>query len=82
MSLLNYNYVHPVYTSIMLCGLLSKQEGASKEDIELLSKFKFKNMDSNDKLDGHEQNPSGGVMIECGVNSSIEHVLSQEDAVC
>lgn len=70
---------HP---SVILYDLLSKQEGASKEDIEQLSKFKFSKRCSDEKLAGDAQGPCGGIMTECGTDSPVEHVLSQEDAVC
>jgi hypothetical protein len=57
------------------------QEGATKEDIEQLSKFKFQRT-SNEKLAGNTQGPVGGIMIECQADSPIEHVLADEDAVC
>lgn len=33
------------------------------------------------KTDGDIQGACGGIMTECGTDSPIEHVLSQEDAV-
>lgn len=59
-----------------------KQEGASKEDVEQLSKYKFRKIGDVEKLSGEIQGPSGGIMTECGTDSPIEHVLSPEDAVC
>uniref|UniRef100_A0A2N9I8C9 RING-type E3 ubiquitin transferase n=1 Tax=Fagus sylvatica TaxID=28930 RepID=A0A2N9I8C9_FAGSY len=64
------------------CSPLSKQEGATKEDIEQLSKFKFRRIANNEKLAGDVQGPFGGIMTECGTDSPIEHVLSDEDAEC
>lgn len=58
-----------------------KQEGASKEDIDQLAKFKFRRILGNDKLASEAPGPSGGIMTECGTDSPIEHVLSEEDAV-
>lgn len=68
------------FLSSLLCfyDLLLKQDGASKEDIEQLSKFKFRKV-GNEKVAGDTQ--GGGVMTECGTDSPIEHVLSQDDAV-
>lgn len=59
-----------------------EQEGASKEDIDQLSKFKFQRVGDtdNDKLSSDAQ--VGGVMTECGTDSPVEHVLLQDDAVC
>jgi hypothetical protein len=60
---------------------LLKQEGASKEDIDQLAKFKFRRDGDIDKLTGDDQGCSGGIMTECGTDSPMEHVLSGEDAV-
>lgn len=62
--------------------LFWEQEGASKEDIEQLSKFKFRRINSNEKLASNAQESVGGIMTECGTDSAIEHFLSEEDAVC
>lgn len=61
---------------------IKKQEGASKEDIEQLSKFKFRKAESNEKQTDNNQGPVGGIMTECRADSPIEHVLAEEDAVC
>ncbi|KAL6177210.1 hypothetical protein ACLB2K_048736 [Fragaria x ananassa] len=66
---------------IALLYAVADQDGASKEDIEQLSKFKFRRV-SNEKIAADEQGPHGGVMTECGTDSPIEHVLSPEDAEC
>lgn len=58
-----------------------KQEGASKEDIERLSKFKFRRMVDTEKLSDDGQGSQGGIMTECGTETPNEHVLSNEDAV-
>ncbi|KAL4344509.1 hypothetical protein HN51_062663 [Arachis hypogaea] len=67
---------------IALLYAVADQEGASKEDIEQLSKFKFQRNENNEKLTDNTQVSAGGVMIECRVDSPIEHVLSDEDAEC
>lgn len=59
---------------------LIKQEGASKEDIDHLSKYKFRRTGNEEKLSDDEQG-AGGMMTECGTDSPIEHALSEEDAV-
>lgn len=74
-------FLYPLF-SFSSDDLLPKQEGATKEDIEQLSKFKFRKMGDNEKLGGDVQGLPGGIMTECGTDSSMEHVLSQEDAVC
>ncbi|XP_024169721.1 E3 ubiquitin-protein ligase At1g12760 isoform X2 [Rosa chinensis] len=66
---------------IALLYAVADQDGASKEDIEQLSKFKFRRV-SSEKVAGDAQGPHGGVMTECGTDSPIEHVLSPEDAEC
>lgn len=75
-----------IYLSIYLLLLTNvlvwkKQEGASKEDIEQLSKFKFRRIQSNEKFTGTIQGPVGGIMTECHAESPMEHVLAEEDAV-
>ena len=57
------------------------QEGASKEDIDQLSKFKFRKIGDDEKSAGDVQGPVGGIMTECGTDSPMEHLLSQDDAV-
>ncbi|KAG7956685.1 hypothetical protein I3843_11G135700 [Carya illinoinensis] len=67
---------------IALLYAVADQEGATKEDIEQLSKYKFRKIGDNDKLAGDVQGPHGGIMTECSTDSPTEHVLSQEDAEC
>ncbi|KAF7828307.1 E3 ubiquitin-protein ligase [Senna tora] len=67
---------------IALLYAVTDQEGATKEDIDQLSKFKFQRIDSNEKLAGEAQGPVGGIMTECGTDSPIERNLSEEDAEC
>lgn len=66
---------------IALLYAVADQEGATKEDIEQLSKFKFQRK-SNEKLADNTQGPVGGIMIECQADTPIEHVLADEDAEC
>lgn len=61
---------------------VADQEGATKEDIEQLTKFKFQRVGDVEKLNGEIQGPNGGVMVECGTDAPIEHVLSAEDSEC
>ncbi|KAK4262729.1 hypothetical protein QN277_028254 [Acacia crassicarpa] len=67
---------------IALLYAVADQEGASKEDIEQLAKFKFRRIDNDEKLAGNVQEPVGGIMTECGTDSPSEHILSEEDAEC
>lgn len=57
----------------------AKQEGASKNDIDQMPKFRFRKIDNNEKLPGEASNR--GIMTECGTDSPIERSLSPEDAV-
>lgn len=67
---------------IAILYAVADQEGASKEDVEQLSKYKFRKIGDADKLSGEIQGPCGGIMTECGTDSPIEHVLPLEDAEC
>ncbi|OEL33099.1 E3 ubiquitin-protein ligase [Dichanthelium oligosanthes] len=66
----------------ILYAVTDQQEGASEEDINNLSKFKFRTMGDQDKLVAGIAAPVGGVMTECGTNPRVEHILSAEDAEC
>lgn len=66
----------------ILYAVTDQQEGASEEDINNLSKFKFRTMGDHDKLVAGIAAPVGGVMTECGTNPPVEHILSAEDAEC
>ncbi|GLT78269.1 hypothetical protein SLA2020_498090 [Shorea laevis] len=61
---------------------VADQEGASKENIDELPKFKFRKITDDEKITGNVQKPPGGIMTECGTDSPIEHIVSQEDAEC
>lgn len=67
---------------IAILYAVTDQEGASKEDIDQLAKFKFRRDGDIEKLTGDEQGCFGGIMTECGTDSPMEHVLSGEDAEC
>ncbi|CAH8382483.1 unnamed protein product [Eruca vesicaria subsp. sativa] len=58
---------------------VADQEGASKEDIEQLTKFKFRKVGDVNK---HAEGNTDGIMTECGTDSPVEHTLLQEDAEC
>ncbi|XP_066389868.1 E3 ubiquitin-protein ligase At1g12760-like isoform X1 [Miscanthus floridulus] len=66
----------------ILYAVTDQQEGASEDDINNLSKFKFWTMSDADKLAAGIAAPVGGVMTECGTNPPVEHILSAEDAEC
>ncbi|EXB88543.1 E3 ubiquitin-protein ligase [Morus notabilis] len=57
-------------------------EGATKEDIDRLPKFKFRKISNFEKVNGEIQESFGGVMIDCNTDPPIERVLSREDAEC
>ncbi|KAJ0258052.1 E3 ubiquitin-protein ligase [Hirschfeldia incana] len=64
---------------------VAEQEGASKEDIDQLTKFKFRKLGQSEKHTFEEEEPqgdSGGVMTECGTDSPLEHTLPPADAEC
>ncbi|KAK8578721.1 hypothetical protein V6N13_142002 [Hibiscus sabdariffa] len=67
---------------IAILYAMADQEGASKEDIDQLSKFKFRKIGDDEKAAGDVQGPVWGIMIECGTDSPMEQVLSQDDAEC
>ncbi|XP_010494577.1 PREDICTED: E3 ubiquitin-protein ligase At1g12760-like [Camelina sativa] len=68
---------------IAVLYVVADQEGASKEDIEQLTKFKFRKVGDANKHTGDEaQGTTEGIMTECGTDSPIEHTLLQEDAEC
>lgn len=58
-----------------------KQEGATKEEIENLPKFKFRMVGDSEKVSGEFCDSFRGVMVECNTDSPTEHPLSEEDAV-
>ncbi|KFK40526.1 hypothetical protein AALP_AA2G007300 [Arabis alpina] len=62
---------------------VAEQEGASKEDIDQLTKYKFRKVaDSEKHTVDEEEGEAGGVMTECGTDSPIEHTLPHDDAEC
>ncbi|GAB4844436.1 hypothetical protein Ancab_037800 [Ancistrocladus abbreviatus] len=67
---------------IAILYAVADQEGATKEDIERLPKYKFRRLGDFEKQNGEIQESFGGVMTECDSSTPIEHVLSPEDAEC
>ncbi|MBA0611544.1 hypothetical protein Godav_012221 [Gossypium davidsonii] len=67
---------------IAILYAVADQEGALKEDIDQLSKFKFKKIGSDKKSAADVQEPVGGIMTECGTDSPLERVLPMDDAEC
>ncbi|KAL7185499.1 hypothetical protein ACSBR2_027444 [Camellia fascicularis] len=56
------------------------KEGATKEDIEQLPKYKFRRIGDFEKQNGEIQESFGGIIRECDTDSAIEHVFSPENA--
>ncbi|XP_058223999.1 E3 ubiquitin-protein ligase At1g63170-like [Rhododendron vialii] len=67
---------------IALLYAVADQEGATKEEIERLPKYRFQKIGEFEKQKGEIQESFGGLMTECDTDSPIEHVLSLEDAEC
>ncbi|KAK9143481.1 hypothetical protein Syun_012881 [Stephania yunnanensis] len=66
----------------ILYAVAEQQEGASKEDIDLLPKYRFRRIGDHEKVNGETQGGFGGIMTECNTDTPTEHVLSEEDAEC
>ncbi|KAK1420177.1 hypothetical protein QVD17_21562 [Tagetes erecta] len=67
---------------IAILYAVADQEGATKDDIERLPKYKFKRIDDFEKENGEIQKRYGGIMVECDTDAPVEHALSEEDAEC
>ncbi|KAK3038081.1 hypothetical protein RJ639_031635 [Escallonia herrerae] len=67
---------------IAILYAVADQEGATKDDIERLGKYKFRRIGDFDKQNGEIQESFGGIMTECDTDSPVEHVLPREDAEC
>ncbi|CAA0813600.1 RING/U-box superfamily protein [Striga hermonthica] len=67
---------------IALLYAVADQEGATKEDIERLPRYKFRKISDLEKQNSETEVSYGGIMTECNSNSPTEHVLPQEDAEC
>ncbi|XP_047967434.1 E3 ubiquitin-protein ligase At1g63170-like isoform X2 [Salvia hispanica] len=67
---------------IAILYAVADQEGATKDDIERLPKYKFRRIGDLEKRSGEIQGSFGGIMTECDTDSPIDHVLPLEDAEC
>lgn len=67
---------------IAILYAVADQEGATREDIDQLPKYKFRSLGQTDKKSGDIQESFGGIMTQCGTDPPIEHTLSAEDAEC
>ncbi|KAJ9188376.1 hypothetical protein P3X46_003739 [Hevea brasiliensis] len=61
---------------------MTEREGATKEEIDQLPKYKFHKMGDFEKVSGEIQASFGGTMIECEIDMPTERLLSHEDAEC
>ncbi|KAK4483451.1 hypothetical protein RD792_010638 [Penstemon davidsonii] len=66
---------------IAILYAVADQEGATNEDIERLTRYKFRKIGDFEKQNGEIQESFGGIMTECDTDSPTEHVLPLEDAV-
>lgn len=71
-----------MFASFYLLIDIILQEGATKEDIERLPRYKFRKIGDFEKQNGEIQESFGGIITECDTDSPTEHVLPLEDAVC
>ncbi|KAK7317525.1 hypothetical protein RJT34_01840 [Clitoria ternatea] len=60
--------------------VVADQEGATKEEIDQLPKYKFR-MRKEFKKDNDIEESSRGIMTDCDSNTATEHVIALEDAV-
>ncbi|KAF5729962.1 E3 ubiquitin-protein ligase [Tripterygium wilfordii] len=67
---------------IAILYAVADQEGASKEDIDMLSKYKFRRVGDDEKVTGDGRESIGGIMTECGTDAPFERSLSPEDVEC
>ncbi|XP_071700828.1 E3 ubiquitin-protein ligase At1g63170-like [Rutidosis leptorrhynchoides] len=67
---------------IAILYAVADQEGATKDDIERLPKYKFKRIDDFEKENGEIQKGYGGIIVDCDTDAPIERALSEEDAEC
>ncbi|KAL4333172.1 hypothetical protein GQ457_07G009290 [Hibiscus cannabinus] len=77
---LSFDVFFVVFCVALAC--IIGNEGASKEAINQLSKFKFRKFGDDEKPAGDVQGPVRGIMIECGTDSPMEQVLSHDDVEC
>lgn len=67
---------------IAILYAVADQEGASRENIEQLPKYKFRRTGDIDQINGDIQGPSAGVMTEFDTDTPVEHSILAEDAEC
>ncbi|XP_022147433.1 E3 ubiquitin-protein ligase At4g11680 isoform X2 [Momordica charantia] len=67
---------------IAILYAVTDQEGATKEDIERLPKYKYNRTDDFEKVNGDVQESTGGIMTNCDSDAPTERFLRPEDACC
>ncbi|KAI4328741.1 hypothetical protein L6164_021074 [Bauhinia variegata] len=67
---------------IAVLYVVSDQEGATKEEIDRLPKYKFRRVEELEKENNDIQESSRGIITECDSDTPVEHVLPLEDAEC
>ncbi|KAG6505778.1 E3 ubiquitin-protein ligase At4g11680-like [Zingiber officinale] len=66
----------------ILYAVADQQEGASDEDIYQLPKYRFQRAGNSENISAGLARTVCGMMIECGTDSPVGHVISPEDAEC
>ncbi|MED6181692.1 hypothetical protein PIB30_021620 [Stylosanthes scabra] len=61
--------------------VVADQEGATKEEIEQLPKYKFRVIKESKKEDDIPES-SKGIMMQCDSDATAEHAIALEDAEC
>ncbi|KAI4343266.1 hypothetical protein MLD38_027794 [Melastoma candidum] len=68
---------------IAILYAVADQEGASKEEIEKLPRYKFRTIADGEKHNADVQGPLAGLMARCNAKDSpTQQYLSKEDAEC
>jgi hypothetical protein len=67
---------------IAILYALTDRKGATKEEIDLLPKYKFHRKADIEKINSETQESVGGIMTECNTDTPVEHILSNGDAEC
>lgn len=67
---------------IAILYVLADRGGASKEDIELLPKYKFCRIDGGQKVSEDTPGPCEGIMTECEADNPVSRRVTAEDAEC
>lgn len=67
---------------IAILYAVADQEGATKEEIDQLPKYKYIKISGLDRFNGEIKDSHGGIMTKCDTDMAVEHVLSLEDAEC